>query len=322
MLYYFTACSKNAIKHLNNTIEKKVNLSQYSNEISDIDYKKMKNLGLIDGCYIWGAINGKNNVRRWSNMEIGDDILIYSEGIFKYYGKIAYKFNNKKLAEKLWGKDKNNNTWEYMFVINNLVPIKITIDKFNEFFQYNSNFIPQGYSNINEEQFCSLIKEYTSVDEIIKFLNNDFATIENNIKKEIEAIGEKSIEEAVEEMSDYKFDEYIKSLDTSASIKIIEGIKKVRKYNREIIKELKKRYGYRCQICGQTTIEEYGQSIVEAHHIESFSLTQNNKPENILILCPNHHRLVHRCNAKVNKKDLTVEYDNGKVEKIKLIISK
>ncbi|WP_186445913.1 HNH endonuclease [Paenibacillus cremeus] len=53
-----------------------------------------------------------------------------------------------------------------------------------------------------------------------------------------------------------------------------------------------------CQICGFSGKEEYGESVIEAHHIEEFSLTQNNKPDNILILCPNHHRLVHKANGK------------------------
>ena len=67
-----------------------------------------------------------------------------------------------------------------------------------------------------------------------------------------------------------------------------------------------------CQLCGDNLGEAYGKEIVEAHHIEYFSKTQNNDSSNIIILCPNCHRLIHSCNPVYHKKDSFFEFENGK----------
>ena len=45
---------------------------------------------------------------------------------------------------------------------------------------------------------------------------------------------------------------------------------KIRKLNRKIGENLKRLYGYRCQICGKVIGEQYGLHIAEAHHIDYF----------------------------------------------------
>ena len=42
----------------------------------------------------------------------------------------------------------------------------------------------------------------------------------------------------------------------------------------------------------------FNADISEAHHIAYFSDSQNNDSSNIIILCPNHHRLIHKLNPK------------------------
>jgi predicted HNH restriction endonuclease len=51
------------------------------------------------------------------------------------------------------------------------------------------------------------------------------------------------------------------------------------------------------QICGFGFREKYGVDFAEAHHIIPFTQSMNNNPENILILCPNHHRVIHKAGA-------------------------
>lgn len=51
---------------------------------------------------------------------------------------------------------------------------------------------------------------------------------------------------------------------------------------RRFQKELLKLYGYKCAIC------KYDK-FVNCHHIERFSVNQNNSRKNGIVLCPNHH---------------------------------
>jgi 5-methylcytosine-specific restriction protein A len=149
-------------------------------------------------------------------------------------------------------------------------------------------------------------------------VNPPKATIQQFIY-ELSRNGERELENSLLEMSDEHFNEYINKLDSNAEIQIKEGLIKIRKYNKKIIDDLKERCEYSCQICGFNSMTEYGESIVEAHHIEEFSITQNNKPKNILIVCPNHHRLIHKAKGRFDRVSFKVIYANNKVESLKII---
>lgn len=112
------------------------------------------------------------------------------------------------------------------------------------------------------------------------------------------------------DLSNSEIEAIINAQDTTSTFLLRQSEHKVRIYNRSIIENLKKLYQYRCQICGCST-QEYGTSIVEAHHILSFSESQNNDSDNILILCPNHHRLIHRANPIFDKKKKIFIFPNG-----------
>lgn len=317
MLYYFTACKPDAKNHINKTIVNKYDLSKHEDIIENNDIENLKKLGIYNGATMWGATPGEGNIPRWSKMKIGDKILVYYDNRFRYYGEIIYKLHNEELAEKIWGRDNKNRTWEYSYFIGNLKEVDIDKEVFNKFFAYSNKFNPQGYSNINLKLMDFLENEYGSIDNVIRFLNaGELEKFDEVFNTELESLGEKNIEDSISEMSEEDFLKYINGLNSEASIELVNGLKKVRKYNKKLINDLKDRKKHKCQICGQTSITEYGVSIVEAHHIEKFSITQNNKPENIIILCPNHHRLVHKCKANIDIKAKKVTYSNGLEESI------
>lgn len=84
--------------------------------------------------------------------------------------------------------------------------------------------------------------------------------------------------------------------DERAGIKIVQGETQKRVYNTSIIKQLKRLYKGKCQLCGNNPVAEYSVNITEVHHIEHFSVSQNNDSSNLIVLCPNHHRLIHKLN--------------------------
>jgi len=104
--------------------------------------------------------------------------------------------------------------------------------------------------------------------------------------------------------------------DSSVGFMESERIAKIRKLNRKIGDNLKLLYGYRCQICGQQIGEEYGSHIVEAHHIDYFVSSLNNDASNQLIVCPNHHSIIHNVNPVFDRRRLLYIYDNGLKEKL------
>lgn len=112
----------------------------------------------------------------------------------------------------------------------------------------------------------------------------------------------------------FNFDIY----DGNAGIKQIEQLTKIRKLNKKIGDNLKRLYGYRCQICGKIIGEEYGSHIVEAHHIDYFVKSLNNNASNQIIVCPNHHSIIHDVDPVFNWNKLLYRYSNDYEEKIML----
>ena len=106
--------------------------------------------------------------------------------------------------------------------------------------------------------------------------------------------------------------------DPTASVRTVIKANKVRKLNRKIGENLKQLYDYRCQICGKLIGEKYGSHVAEAHHIDYFINSLNNDADNQLIVCPNHHRIIHNANPKFNRKTLEYVYPNGFTEGLRL----
>ena len=106
--------------------------------------------------------------------------------------------------------------------------------------------------------------------------------------------------------------------DRTATIEEKERLVKYRKIDRSIIRMLKEFYDYRDEISGEKIGELYGDSVVEAHHIDYFTRSQNNDSTNIIIISPNYHRIIHKNNPHFNRKQFQFEFQNGEVLRLKL----
>lgn len=106
--------------------------------------------------------------------------------------------------------------------------------------------------------------------------------------------------------------------DDAAGIREKEQLVRIRKLNRKIGDNLKRLYGYRCQICGRSVGEAYGAYVAEAHHIDYFVKSLNNDASNQMILCPNHHSIIHDADPVFDRTRLLYTYANGLEEKLML----
>ena len=125
-----------------------------------------------------------------------------------------------------------------------------------------------------------------------------------------------TISERSERIMEAQFNFDVK--DDTAGFKEKEQIVKIRKLNKKIGDNLKRLYGYRCQICGRRIGEEYGSHVVEAHHIDYFVKSLNNDASNQIIVCPNHHSIIHDVDPVFDRGRLLYIYSNGFEEKLVL----
>lgn len=107
---------------------------------------------------------------------------------------------------------------------------------------------------------------------------------------------------------------------TDAQEEFVErlGLTKYRKLNRELGERLKRNYNYRCQICGLNVGLFYGAQVADCHHINYFSLSLDDAESNLLIVCPNHHRIIHAANPTFDRARKIFLYPNGLEEILRL----
>lgn len=116
----------------------------------------------------------------------------------------------------------------------------------------------------------------------------------------------------IDEYSETDIENIINAKDSSATICYKNNTTHAaRVYNHNIITNLKTLYKGKCQICGDYPLANIYTDICEAHHIEYFSKSMNNDASNILILCPNHHRFIHKLNPVYNKEESKYVFSSG-----------
>jgi hypothetical protein len=71
----------------------------------------------------------------------------------------------------------------------------------------------------------------------------------------------------------------------------------VARRDRDLVEQLRDLYAGECQICGWAPRRSYGAELCEAHHVRWLSRGGDDVLENLVLICPNHHRAIHRCDA-------------------------
>ena len=106
--------------------------------------------------------------------------------------------------------------------------------------------------------------------------------------------------------------------DADASVVEMEKLVKIRRLDRSIADTLKALYDYRCQVTGEKFGDRFGAELSEAHHIDYFTKSLNNDSDNIVILSPNYHRLIHKAKPVFDRKQLAFIFPNGLAERLVL----
>ena len=69
-------------------------------------------------------------------------------------------------------------------------------------------------------------------------------------------------------------------------------LNRIKRYQK-LVKSLKEKNDFKCQICGYTFTMNNGNGYCEAHHINWLSTGGTQDATNVVIVCANHHRMFH-----------------------------
>lgn len=151
-VFIVSASGPEACGHYQDTIKRKRSILEVAKFINQEQRENLDNLYHGKDFAIWGATSGRGNVSTWTKMEPGDYVVFYQQGKFILIGEVAYKLNNKELANYLWGSNKKGETWENIYFIINEKETNIQLEEFNKYLGYKKNYTPQGFSAIESER--------------------------------------------------------------------------------------------------------------------------------------------------------------------------
>ncbi len=83
-----------------------------------------------------------------------------------------------------------------------------------------------------------------------------------------------------------------------------------------LAESLKSIYDHRCQVCGMNFKINYDEPFAETHHIHSLSDGGLDIGKNIIVICPNHHRIIHKTAPMFDRPKLLYRFPNGLEERL------
>ncbi|MCP3746680.1 HNH endonuclease signature motif containing protein [Paenibacillus sp. A3M_27_13] len=309
MLYYFTACDKNARKHYDETVAVPYRIADLFDKLEPEVQSTLTTYGLNEYVHMWGAVPGDQNIKRWSRLKSNDGMLVYTKEGFTYYAKVLCKTHNREVAKHVWGEDTKRRTWEYIYFLKDLQEVSIPKEVFSAYFGYKINFTPQGFSNIDKEKLGIRMRRYTVLDELVDDLSNKFILSEDDLE-------ENNFQTSLE--SDF-------SKIPIDSPEIKQRRKNPKKINgmeawprsAKISKIALKKANFKCEIDQShiTFVSDASKEFyVEAHHLipmkfQNEFTTSIDTESNVVALCPLCHRKIHLARKNEKKELLQILYN-------------
>lgn len=259
--------------------------------------------------FIWGNQEAKRG--SWNKMNIGDYVAFYAKGAFVYVGKCILKKKSADLARHLWGNVPTKDvTWEYTFFLDEIRPISMPLSVITDLAKYKKNMIVQGFMPINEEGMSNIINRYGSLTSFFDAYTSglqtkEFVFLEDLSKKERPSTSDlENIDRIFEKGNpDIILKEFEQRLSNEKPEVVESKVLRIKR-NQTIVKNMKEKYSNKCQVCGFTFEKKNGGYYSEVAHIipiESMALGVDT-PSNLVVLCPNHHKMHDLGNLEIISK--------------------
>lgn len=135
--------------------------------------------------------------------------------------------------------------------------------------------------------------EHDKLLRVADVRNRDIARKERELAKPLQSFDSTELNRLIEE---------IDKMNRQKSVVSRRGITKTFRRNPVLSAALKTRYKDRCQICGVTFKTDRGRFFTDTHHLKSLRKSGTDTSDNIVVVCPNHHRILERSDVKVISK--------------------
>ncbi len=264
---------------------------------------KFDKKGIDTNNKIFGFIPWKLKPVRFKN---GGIIIFYSNNTDEHKGQIVGIYSNVEILKNRkhtnWKGLENNNLDSNIKAeksLSLLFPVPLDANSYKE--DKTKRLTGQiGYSyydislaeKIVKDELIELVKSGAQKNEFNK-LRNIYTYITGK-EFDLDLINADEIEQQ-ELISFFKESDKAKIIEDLSNLKESETEtvyvnQKTYKRDNKTIAQLKIIRDFKCQICGTKIIKKNGEFYIEAAHIKPKHKKGRETPDNILILCPNHHK--------------------------------
>lgn len=271
--------------------------------LPSLSVEDAQKLGPDERFFIWGCQPSLKS--RWSALELGDYIIFYARGKFISVGELKFKTINEDLALKLWPPNKETHEpWSCLFFVDNIRELDVPIERFKKMTGYKFDRV-QGFMRVTEGYLDTIESKYGSAEKFVSALELNFddaelrelAQILEGPSKNISKEEISRLDQLTRTRSDEEIEAALEQYARNAQGKTPEQIARTNKaYKRDkgIVRNMKMKYRDKCQICGFTFKTAKGAFYSEAAHVIPISsgIAGVDSPDNIWILCANHHKML------------------------------
>lgn len=260
-------------KHYYDTIERKRTIDEAERFLKPQETEILKSQYHSGPFAIWGAVPGSGNMRTWEAMEAGDYVLIYKSGKVIFAAEVALKTRSPQMADYLWGKDENGNTWEYMYFLINTQEAIVSMAKLNPYLGYSEKYFPRGFMAIDQSKANELLAHYGDVLSALRKIEmgKNLERVDDKVREDLKIIEEK-IEKAPTEHTEMQW--RLISIGKKAKVDVwvpqndqnreFEG----HKFKNEVLSDFQETIDVPIYIKNIDVVWKFGHSIKSAFEIE------------------------------------------------------
>ncbi|WP_409464778.1 hypothetical protein [Amycolatopsis sp. GA6-003] len=135
-------------RHYHDTIDTRIRFTEHADVIDPPVLAALHDVYPDGTAQFWGVTPGVSgaNVGKWKKLMPGDAVFFYGEKKIYLAGHIALPFQNRALADRLWGRNANGLTWELMFALVNLRDVTLPIDEIRAALDWSDKAFIQGFT--------------------------------------------------------------------------------------------------------------------------------------------------------------------------------
>lgn len=213
---------------------------------------------------IWGATAGPQTKQYFNEMRPRDCVLFYRDGDFFAGGIVGRTLEDSDVGSWLW----KNPDSRFIFTIEEYHDWAPAITRIWDALGYNGTPRVQGFLRVKPERLENLRGDDRMLERAL------FGTTPKSLTQ--------ADEDASNSVSDTD-----STLDPERTTTVQDRILR----DQTLVTELKSQYDHTCQICGHRLQSASDTGYSEVHHIKPLGDPHNGPdiPENMLVLCPNHH---------------------------------